>query len=278
MNALLEVIYQCHGYDFRHYVKTSIMRRLKWRSQQWQLNHMAELIPLALHSQQHFDTLLADMSIAVTCMFRDPSFFKALVSHVFPVLKTFPFFKIWHAGCATGEEVYSLAILLQEHGLYDRALIYATDFNKKVIQVAKQGIYDAQKITEYQAQYQQAGGQLELMHYFHSAYNNAIVRPELKRRITFAQHNLVTDGIFGEMELIICRNVMIYFDKELKQRVFTLFNDSLYHSGFLCLGDKESLLDPSANTQYKSLDTKEKIYKKCTSQQIQTVNNMPQLS
>lgn len=262
MNALLEVIYQRYGYDFRHYVKASILRRLQWRALQWQLPHVADLVPLALHSEQHFNTLLTDMAISVTSMYRDPPFFQALIKHVFPVLKTFPFFKIWHAGCASGEEVYSLAILLQEHGLYDRAQIYATDFNNKVLQVAKRGIYDADIIAAYRPLYQQAGGQRSLMDYFHTAYSNAIVRPELKRRVTFAQHNLVTDGVFGEMELIICRNVMIYFDAELKQRVFTLFSDSLHHSGFLCLGSQESMTECSGYNLFKSLETKGKIFKK----------------
>lgn len=263
IESLLEVIYRRYGYDFRDYVQGSVARRLQWRKQQWKLANIADMIPLIIHSKNHFNVLLTDMSIAITEMYRDPHFFNSMINDVFPVLKTFPFFKIWHAGCASGEEVYSLAILLHEHGLYERSQIYATDFNMYALNTAKQGIYSNEKISGALESYKISGGQGLLTDYFVSSYGNSMINDVLKKRITFAAHNLVIDGVFGEMELIICRNVMIYFNNKLKTRVVKLFSDSLFHGGFLCLGDKESLscLD-NDDLLFEPVNAGAKIFKK----------------
>jgi len=238
---IIDALYQFHGYDFRNYEKRSVISRLSWRTQRWQLQHISELLPLILHSKKHLQILLSDLSITVTEMFRDPALFSKLVEEVFPYLDTFPFFKIWHAGCSTGEEVYSLAILLHEHGLYERAQIYATDFNPMALKTAREGIYPESNYDHFNKQYKASGGKFSLDRYFTAGFDNMLVDRNLKRRIVFSLHNLVADGSFGVMELIICRNVLIYFDKNLKLRVIKLFNESLYHNGFLFLGSSETM-------------------------------------
>lgn len=174
-------------------------------------------------------------------MFRDPESFKALKELVFPRLETYPSLKIWHAGCSTGEEVYALAILLSEAGLYDRAQIYATDYNEKALASARRGIYPVDKIREYTLNYQKAGGASSLADYYRAAHADVIFKKDLKKNIVFANHNLISDASFGEMHLIVCRNVLIYFDKTLQNRVLQLFAQSLVKKGFLWLGSKEDL-------------------------------------
>ncbi len=272
MNCLLDVIYQHYGYDYRSYAKRSVLSRLMWRKNQWRLTHLSEMIPLVLHSENHLRVLLSDLSITVTEMFREPEFFALLVEKIFPYLNTFPFFKIWHAGCATGEEVYSLAILLQEHGLYERAQIYATDMNPQALKIAKQGIYSQQHFDKHSAQYLRAGGSYKLDNYFHSGYGNLKIKDQLKNKIIFSLHNLVADGAFGVMELIICRNVLIYFNADLKARVIKLFNESLYHNGYLFLGSSESLND-SDYPEFKMVERKAKIYRKSPEFDIRNSNN-----
>lgn len=215
-----------------------------------------------LYDPFFYQEVLQDLSITVTEMFRDPDFYKALREEVVPMLKTYPFVKIWHAGCASGEEVYSMAIVLQEEGLLKRSQIYATDFNQIALQKAKAGIYSIDKIKEYTQNYQKSGGRSSFSDYFNALYDSVKLNEALKKNIVFADHNLVTDGVFGEMNLIICRNVLIYFDKALQSKVIGLFYESLIPGGFLCLGSKESLRFAAKSTEFDVISESRKIYRK----------------
>jgi chemotaxis protein methyltransferase CheR len=216
-----------------------------------------------LHDEAAFDRFLCHMSITVTEMFRDPPFYRQLRDSIIATLKTYPFIKIWHAGCATGEEAYSMAILLHEAGFLSRARIYATDFNKHSLETAQSGVYPAEKMAAYEANYRAAGGTGHFSDYYSAGYDLAKFKDFLKERITFSYHNLVTDGVFGEMNLICCRNVLIYFDRHLQNHALTLFDHSLRHGGFLCLGAKESLSFTVIRQQFTAVDGKQKIYRKC---------------
>jgi chemotaxis protein methyltransferase CheR len=217
-----------------------------------------------MYDETFAQNAIYDFSITVTEMFRDPNFYCSFRKNVVPYLKTYPFIKVWHAGCATGEEVYSLAIVLQEEGLYERATIFATDFNEPVLEKAREGIYALKDIRQYTTNYQQAGGSRSFADYYHAQYESAIMDQSLKKNITFASHNLVTDGVFGEMHLIFCRNVLIYFDKTLQNRVLNLFNESLNHGSFLCLGTKETLEFSQVVDSFKTIDGRARIYQKRT--------------
>jgi chemotaxis protein methyltransferase CheR len=262
LKLLLEAINMKYGYDFRNYSRTHIKRRVLSRMHSSGLHSISEMQHKLLHDKEFFNAILADFSINVTEMFRDPSFYKAFRENVIPVLKTYPYIRIWHAGCSTGEEAYSMAIMLIEEGLYDRTHIYATDFNTKVLEQAKEGIYHTNDVREYTYNYQQAGGKASFSDYYMAQYNSVAVEESLKKKITFAEHNLVTDGVFGEMHVIICRNVFIYFDKELQNRVINLFSDSLSNGCFLCLGSKESLKFSEGADRFEEFVGSEKIYRK----------------
>lgn len=262
LQLLLEAIYLQYGYDFRDYARASVKRRLSHRLALSGLQSFSQLQHAVLRDRQLFEQITLDLSISVTEMFRDPSFYRALRQEVVPVLKTYPFVKIWHAGCASGEEVYSMAILLTEENLYNRCQIYATDFNELVLQQAREAIYPVEKMKQYSTNYLQAGGQSTLADYYTASYDLAIIHQELKKNILFAAHNLVTDGTFGEMHLIMCRNVLIYFNKELQSRVVKLFVDSLCRQGFLCLGSKESLRFSPYHDLFEEVIPHEKIYRK----------------
>jgi chemotaxis protein methyltransferase CheR len=260
INLLLEAIYQRYGYDFRQYNQASIKRRLLHHLAKTEFQTMSDLIPAILYDQATFKSLIFDLSVTVTEMFRDPWFFLALRQKVLPFLKTFPFINVWQAGCATGEEVYSLAILLQEEGLYDRTRIYATDFNDVALEKAKARIYPLERIKEYSTSYQKAGGQKSLADYYQARYQSTILHASLQDNITFANHNLATDGVFAEMHLILCRNVLIYFDRTLQNRVLSTFRDSLRYNGFLCLGSKETVQFSNIQEDFVEFAAKEKIY------------------
>jgi chemotaxis protein methyltransferase CheR len=262
VGLLLEAIFQRYGYDFRNYAKASLKRRITQAMSRAGVSSIAELIPLVIHDAAFFDGFLKDMSVTVTDMFRDPCFFAALRQRVVPILKTYPFIKIWHAGCATGEEVYSLAILLKEEGLYERAQIYATDYNNHSLAVAKEGIYPLNKIQQYSENYVRAGGREAFSNYYHAKYDAAKFSECLKNNITFANHNLVSDGVFGEMQLVVCRNVLIYFDQDLQSRVLALLHDSLSPHGFLCLGTQESVKYSSVSARFEADQAGQKIFKK----------------
>lgn len=262
IKLLLEAIYSKYGYDFRNYGKAHIKRRIIHRLSTSKLNNISELQHKIIYDKEYLKTILEDLSITVTEMFRDPEFYKAVKHEIFPLLKTYPYFKIWHAGCATGQEVYSMAILLKEEGIYDRAQIYATDFNQLALQKAKDGIYPIDRIKEYTQNYQKAGGKNSFSDYYTAKYESVIIDKSLKKNIVFADHNLVTDGVFAEVNMIICRNVLIYFNKELQDRVLKLFEDSLIAGGFLCLGSKESMRFAKNYNNFQTIFDNEKIYKK----------------
>ncbi len=263
VELFITALFTKYGYDFRNYSKAHMKRRILNRvSLTPDISNISELIHKILYDESFFKTIISDFSINVTEMFRDPDFYKAIRETVVPYLKTYPFIKIWHAGCSTGEEVYSMAILLMEEGLYDRTQIYATDFNDTVLEEAKEGIYSIDRIKEYTQNYQKSNGKESFSDYYTAKYNLVKFNENLKKRIVFSNHNLVTDGTFGEMNLIICRNVLIYFDRDLQNRVFKLFKESLVHGGILGIGSKESLSFSEVKNDFVSLVEKEKIYKK----------------
>jgi chemotaxis protein methyltransferase CheR len=262
IELFLQAIYMKFGYDFRNYGKAHIKRRVRHRLSVSDFNNISELIHKLLHDPVFYQEVLQDLSITVTEMFRDPDFYQAVRKEVVPLLKTYPFIKIWHAGCATGEEVYSMAILLKEEGLLKRSQIYATDFNQMALQKARNGIYPIDRIKEYTQNYQKSGGKASFSDYYNARYESVILNESLKENIVFADHNLVTDGVFGEMNLVVCRNVMIYFDKELQNKVIKLFHDSLVPGGFLCLGSKESLRFADIAHKFDVTTEKQKIYRK----------------
>ena len=265
LQLLLEAIYLKYGYDFRDYSKASLKRRIEQRLLRSDLPNYSYMQHKVLNDESFFETLFLDLSINVTEMFRDPLFYKAIREKVIPLLKTYPHIKIWHAGCSTGEEVYSMAILLKEEGLLDRALIYATDVNEVVLEKAKEGIYPLNRIKEYTINYQKAGGKESFADYYTAKYNAAIMDSNLKKNFVFSQHNLATDNDFGEMHLIMCRNVLIYFNKELQNRVIGLFHDSLIRKGLLCLGTKESTRFSKYSGNFNDLVHEQKIYQKVLS-------------
>jgi len=260
MDLLLEAIYQKYHYDFKDYSRAHLKRRLMYRMKTANLENFSQMQHKILYERSFFEKILLDLSINVTEMFRDPPFYLAIRQKAIPVLKKLPFIKIWHAGCSTGEEVYSMAILLKEEGLYEKSQIYATDFNTLVLKKAKDAIYPIDSIKEYTVNYQKAGGHNSFAEYYSARYDSVILDPSLKERIVFADHNLVTDGVFGEMNMILCRNVLIYFTKKLQSRVIKLFIDSLAPSGFLCLGSKETLKYSEYFPYFNALIEKEKIY------------------
>lgn len=262
IELLLEGIFQQYGYDFRNYSRAHVKRRILQRVSGSNYESISKMQHDVLHHPAFFQEILKDLSINVTEMFRDPKFYLALRKEVIPLLKTYPFIKVWHAGCSTGEEVYSFAILLKEEGLYDRVQIYATDFNRNVLDIAKKGIFPINRIKEFTANYQQAGGKQSFSDYYMADYNSVIFDQSLKKNIVFAEHNLVTDSVFAEVNIIICRNVLIYFNRDLQNKVFGLFTDSLINGGFLCLGSKETLQFSTTASAYDVVNPNEKLYKK----------------
>jgi len=262
IELFLQAIHMKFGYDFRNYGKAHIKRRVRHRLSVSDFNNVSELINKILYDPVFYQEILQDLSITVTEMFRDPDFYQAVRKEVVALLKTYPFIKIWHAGCATGEEVYSMAILLKEEGLLKRAQIYATDFNQIALQKARNGIYPIGRIKEYTQNYQKSGGKASFSDYYNARYESVILNDSLKDNVVFADHNLVTDGVFGEMNMVICRNVMIYFDKDLQNKVIKLFYDSLVPGGFLCLGSKESLRFATIANKFDVTTEKQKIYRK----------------
>ncbi len=262
ISLLLEAVYRKYGYDFRQYSKAHIRRRIMNRKVLSGLDDVSQIQSKVLKDESFAYELLQDLSITVTEMFRDQYFYRAVREKVIPVLKTYPFIKIWHAGCSTGEEAYSMAIILKEEGLYDRTTIYATDFNQRVLNIAKEGIFSNKLMAEYTGNYQLSGGKESFSDYYTSSYDNVIINQSLKKNIVWANHNLVTDSVFAEMHLILCRNVLIYFDNNLQNKVQELFYDSLIGGGILCLGSKESLRFTDFSEKYSESDKKQRIFKK----------------
>jgi len=262
IELLLEAVHRHYGFDFRGYAYSSLRRRVWKRIQAEGLGTVSALQDRVLHDADIMERLLDDLSVTVTAMFRDPGFYRAFRETVVPILRTYPFIRIWHAGCSTGEEVYSMAILLHEEDLYDRARVYATDMNEAVLRRARDGIFPLDRMQEYTENYIRAGGRRSFSEYYTSGYSGALFDASLKRNVVFAQHNLVTDGSFTEFNVVLCRNVLIYFDKALQTRVHGLFYDSLTMFGILALGSKESLRFSKFDGCYEPLVQSEKIYRK----------------
>lgn len=262
INLFLEAIYLRYGYDFRRYARNSMKRRILRILFRSGFKNISEMQHELINNEHFFLSILPDFSVNVTEMFRDPVFYSALRRNIVPVLRKSPFLKIWHAGCATGEEVYSMAILLKEENLLDGAQLYATDINNDALNKAREGIYASTLVRDYETNYKTAGGTFSLQNYYTERYHYAIMDSSLKKHIVFADHNLVTDGVFGEMNLIVCRNVLIYFNRELQDRVVRLFRDSLCDAGFLALGSKESIRLSSCSSDFEDICREERIYRK----------------
>jgi chemotaxis protein methyltransferase CheR len=262
LQLLLEAVFRRYGFDFREYAAASLRRRIWRRVHAEGLDTISGLTERLLHEPGAMERLLLDLSINVTAMFRDPSFYVALRERLVPMLRTYPFTRLWVAGCSTGEEVYSLAILLHEEGVYERTRIYATDINDQVVERARTGVFPLAKMRDYTQNYIRAGGTRAFSEYYVAGYDAAEFHRSLTENVVFAQHNLVSDGSFNEFQAIMCRNVMIYFDKSLQNQVHRLFYDSLARFGVLALGHKESIRFSPFADRYETLDDREKLYRK----------------
>ena len=262
LELLLEAVYRHYGYDFREYALASLRRRVWRRVREERLESITALTDRLLHDPECMGRLLGDLSISVTAMFRDPGFYVSFAEHVVPQLHTYPFTRIWVAGCSTGEELYSLAILLAEHDLYERTRIYATDINQLALDQARHGVYPLDRMQEYTENYINAGGKRAFSEYYVAAYDGALFDAALSENVVWAQHNLAQDGSFNEFHVILCRNVLIYFDKALQDRVHRLFDESLARFGTLCLGNKESMRFSAYEDSYDVVDAEAKIYRR----------------
>lgn len=262
IDALLNHIHQRYGYDFSEYARNSFLRRIDRFMNMVHFTNLEALSEKLIADESFFSKFLQEITVNITEMFRDPPFYRALREKVIPELKTYPHVRIWDAGCSTGEETYSLSILLHEEHLKARSRIYATDINQKVVAEAAEGIYNIQDIARYTTNYHLMKGKSAFSDYYHAKYNRAIMEDHLKKNIVFSVHNLVTDGSFNEFNLIVCRNVLIYFDRKLQEKVFTLLFESLSMFGYLALGNKESLTLSKYSKFFEVIDTKQKIYRK----------------
>lgn len=262
IDLLLKAVFRLSGYDFRLYNRSSITRRIENRMRISNLSTITELTNMIIHNKDYLHQILNDFSINVTEMFRNPSFFKAFREEIIPKLRDFPQIRIWHAGCATGEEVFSMAILMEEEGLMDKTVIYATDMNEDVLEKAKNGVFPIHKMQAYTKNYQLAGGKESFSQYYKTDRQYAYFHKSLLENIIFAQHNLVTDQSFNEFHIIICRNVLIYFTQKLQNQVHHLFYESLMNGGFLGLGDKETLRFIDIVSNYNEVNNSERIYQK----------------
>lgn len=261
LDLFIEAVARRYGYDFRNYARASLKRRVGALATKLGCPSIADLLPLVLRGDLLTD-ILTSLSVPVTSMFRDPPVFEAIAAKVLPLLADLPEITIWQAGCATGEEVYSLAILLEEAGLLARTRIYATDINEVVLDKARGGVFPAKMIEEMKSQYRQAGGRRELDAYFSVTGKMARVGGGLKDHIVFASHNLVSDGVFCEAQMVVCRNVLIYFDRHLQDRVLKVFQSSLSDGGFLCLGGKENILFSAVAPQFVPVEAALRLYRK----------------
>ncbi|TBU92621.1 CheR family methyltransferase [Stutzerimonas kirkiae] len=262
VRLLVEAIYLKYGHDFRNYSGASLKRRVLLAQRQLQCASVSQLQQRILYDESVFMDLLQYLTIPVSEMFRDPGYYRALREQVLPVLQTYPSLKIWIAGCSTGEEVYSMAILLKEEGLLERSILYATDINPRSLERARQGIFAIDNLRRYSENYQRAGGAGSLSDHYVAAYDSVIMDKSLRQKVTFADHSLATDSVFAETQLISCRNVLIYFNRVLQDRAFSLFHESLCHRGFLGLGSKETLEFSSHGPGFEAFDKQERIFRK----------------
>lgn len=262
IGLLLDGVYRAHGYDFRDYSRASIKRRIIELMRNEKIETVSAFQNKLLHDAACLDRFVLGLSVHATAMFRDPTFYSTFRRKAVPLLKTYPTVQIWIAGCSTGEEVYSLAILLQEEKLYDKCRIYATDISQVVLRKARDGIFPLSAMREYTNNYHQAGGTHEFSDYYTAQYNSVIFHSGLRNNVVFSEHNLATDGSFNEFQVILCRNVMIYFNKDLQARVHNLFYDSLSMFGVFGLGNKESLKFTPRAAFYQHINDNDKLYRK----------------
>jgi len=262
MRLLLEAIYHRYHYDFRGYASASLRRRLGQARIRFGFESFSGLQERILHDPEFFPQMLNYLTVQVSEMFRDPSFYNSLREKVVPYLRTYPSLKVWVAGCSSGEELYSLAILFREEGLESKTIFYCTDINPEALRKAEAGVYEIGRIALFTENHQQSGAQTSLSDYYTAAYGGAVFDRSLRKNVVFSDHSLVTDSVFAEAQLISCRNVLIYFDRELQDRATKLFRDSLSHKGFLGLGTKESLRFSRYSPDFSDFDPKNRIYQK----------------
>ncbi|ODV20716.1 MAG: chemotaxis protein CheR [Rhodanobacter sp. SCN 68-63] len=262
LSLFVQALRERYGYDFGGYAPASLARRVRQLVRDHRTDTVSALTGRLLHEPEFLPQVLQGLSVPVSDMFRDPPVFRALRDRVLPVLASYPRINIWQAGCAHGQEVYSLAILLEEAGLYDRCQIYATDFNEQALEHAREGIYAASEAPQWSRNYQAAGGLHSLTDYTSARYQFLKLDDRLRRNVTFAQHNLVADGVFCEAHLVLCRNVLIYFTNALQNRTLALFRDSLVRDGFLCLGMRENLDFAPVAADFMPVDPALRLYRR----------------
>ncbi len=262
LELLLTALAERYGYDFRLYAQASLKRRLRHAMMAANTRNFSELQAKVLHDPKAFDELIVNVSVHVTAMFRDPLFYLALRQHVVPHLRTYPIVRVWVAGCATGEEVHSLAILMDEEGLLERCRIYATDLSDTLLQRAASGVYPLSVLRAYTQNYQRSGGKRAFSDYYRAAPERAVFSERLREHVVFSRHNLASDSSFNEFNLILCRNVMIYFGPELRERVHDLLHSSLARSGILAVGLKESLAYTKLASDYEAVVEEQRIYRR----------------
>jgi len=261
LELLINDIYEYHGFDFSGYSRASLKRRVDRVLHLDGFQNFSELLYKVRAEPQYVKHMIEEITVNVTEMFRDPLFYKVLRNEILPVIGTKPFIRIWHAGCSTGEEVYSMAILLKEANLLHKSLLYATDINSLVLDVAKKGIFPLHMMKQYSENYMVSGGKKDFSHYYTANYGFAKFGEDLSEKMVFSQHNLVSDGSFNEFDLILCRNVLIYFDKDLQEKALVLFDDSLAKLGYLALGTKETIKFSPLQMRFKQVE-REKLWKK----------------
>lgn len=262
LNLFVQALRERYGYDFAQYAPASLTRRVRQLVHDHEAGTISALVARVLHEPAFLPKVLQGLSVPVSDMFRDPPVFRALREQVLPLLASYPHINIWQAGCAHGQEVYSLAILLEEAGLYDRCQIYATDFNEQALTLAREGIYPVRDAQQWSRNYQASGGTHSLADYYSARYQFIKLDQQLRRNVTFANHNLVADESFCEAHLVLCRNVLIYFSNALQNRTLSLFRDSLVRGGFLCLGMRECLDFAPAVADFTPLDASLRLYRR----------------
>ena len=262
LGLLVEAIFHAYHYDFRRYARASLRRRLAAAMLRFDCRTLSELQGRLLHESHVFTELLEYLTVQVSDMFRDPSYFRAIRETVVPLLRTYPSLKIWIAGCSSGEEAYSMAILLREEGLLERSLIYATDINPNALRRAEAGVYEAAKVPDFTRNHRLSGGRSSLSDYYSAAYDRMILDKSLRRHIVFSDHSLATDSVFAEVQFVSCRNVLIYFDRELQSRALDLFYEALCRKGFLGIGLRESLRFSSHAESFVEFASEDRIYQK----------------
>jgi len=262
IRLLLEAVYQRYQHDFRDYAVSSVRRRMRQAMTHFRCAHLGELQHLLLSDASAFEQSLQYFTVQLSEMFRDPGYFRALRDDVVPVLRTYPSLKVWVAGCSCGEEAWSLAILLAEEGLLERTILYATDINPAALRTAETGVYPLDRIAAFSRNYQAAGGRGSLSDHCSTGYNGALLDRRLKKRMVFADHSLATDSVFSEVHLVSCRNVLIYFNRELQDRAISLFREALVHRGFLGLGSKETLQFGNHAHAFEPWVAAERIFRK----------------